>query len=367
MFALSIAPDLELRHYELHHAPQLLGLVQKSQTHLSQFLAFANDASLESLTDFIRRSRAKFVGGEGSNFGIWRGQTLLGTVSLFGINHAHRKAEVGYWLGQPFLGQGIMPKALGALLDYAFSQLGLNRIQLCAATTNQASRRVAQKLGFTLEGVARADRVLRGERLSHEVWAMLARDWATTPRQFKKDLGNGAELRLLEPQHAPDVFAAVDSSRTHLRRFLPWVDSNTDVSHSAGFIKACMEQFGEFDGINAGIWQDGVLAGVIGMHYIDQTHLETEFGYWLREDFTGRGLVTRSAYAMLEYIFDELGLQRISIAHAKENHASRGVIERLGFVYEYTARDAEWLYERFHDWQRYGLHRTDSTWRNPQP
>jgi ribosomal-protein-serine acetyltransferase len=358
MFALDISPALELRHFELHHAPQLLELVAASRSHLSQFMAFAETATLESLTDFIRRSRHKFVAGSGGNFGIWRGQELLGTVGLHNLNRAHKKAEVGYWLGQAHLGQGIMPQALGGLLDYGFSQLGINRIQLCCATTNHASRRVAQKLGFELEGVARADRVWGSERISSEVWAMLAKDWATTPRLFKKDLGNGAELRLLEPQHAPDVFAAVDSSRTHLRRFLPWVDANTDVSHSQGFIKACLEQFGEFDGINAGIWQDGVLAGLIGMHYVDTTHRSTEFGYWLRRDFTGRGLVTRAALALLEYIFDDLGLERVAIAHAVDNHASRRVIERLGFVYESTAKDAEWLYDHFHDWRRYGLLKT---------
>jgi ribosomal-protein-serine acetyltransferase len=367
MFALPISPNLELRHFDLHHAPVLLELVTKSRSHLSQFLAFSEDATLLSSTDFIRRSRQKLVTGAGCNFGIWRGQSLLGSVSLFDINHAHRKAEVGYWLGQAHLGQGIMPQALGGLLDFAFSQLGLNRVQLRCATTNHASRRVAQKLGFVPEGVAREDRLLRGERISHEVWAMLARDWKTTPRWFHKDLGNGAQLRLLEPRHAPDVFAAVDSSRAHLRRCLPWVDANSDVSHSAGFIKACMEQFEKFDGINAGIWQDGLLAGVIGMHFVDTTHLETEFGYWLREDFTGRGLVTRAARAMLDHIFHELNLERVSIAHAAENDASRSVIERLGFVYESTTKDAEWLYDRFHDWRRYGLLKPEFTSRNPQP
>ena len=91
------------------------------------------------------------------------------------------------------------------------------------------------------------------------------------------------------------------------------------------------------------------------MHFIDWEHKDTEFGYWLAKSHTGKGLVSRAARALLDYIFFELNLHRVSIAHALENTASQKVIQRLGFKPESTARDAEWLYTRFHDWQKYGL------------
>jgi ribosomal-protein-serine acetyltransferase len=355
MFALPVALNLELRHFELHHTESLFALIDSSRTHLRRYLGFVDLSTLITAEDFIRRSREKFVKDGTGNFGVWQSDTLVGVVSLFDYSKNNRKCEVGYWIGQAFAGQGIITKAVRGLIHYAFSQLGLNRIQLCCATDNPASRRVAQKLGFQKEGSAREDRLLRDTRVTHEVWALLAADWNAQPTQFAKSLGNGLELRLLEAKHAEAVFALVDSNRPHLRQFLPWVDGNTTITHSEDFILSTLEEFKDFDGLTAGIWQDAQMVGLIGMHFIDWEHKDTEFGYWLAKKYTGKGLVTRAASALLDYIFFELNLHRVSIAHAVENTASQKVIERLGFKLESTARDAEWLYTRFHDWKKYGL------------
>jgi ribosomal-protein-serine acetyltransferase len=359
MFSLSVAPNLELRHFELHQTEILFALIDQSRLHLRRYLGFVDLSTLITVEDFIRRSREKFVQDGTGNFAIWQGETLVGVVSLFDYSKNNRKAEIGYWIGQAFIGKGIMTKAVRGLIDYAFAELGLNRIQLCCATDNLASRQIAQKMGFTLEGVAREDRLLRGSRVTHEIWGLLVKDWQLQPAAFAKILGDGTELRLLESKHAPIVFASVDSNRSHLRQFLPWVDNNTTLVHSEQFIKSTLEQFKDFDGFTASIWQDNQFAGLIGMHFIDWEHKDTEFGYWLAESFTGQGLVTKAATALLDYIFFELNLHRVAIAHALENTASQKVIERLGFKPESMTRDAEWLYTRFHDWQRYALLRRE--------
>ncbi len=360
MFSLSVATNLELHHYELHHAELLFDAIHTSRAFLRQFLDFVDVCSVVTLEDFIRRSREKFVRGSGCDFGIWVGDELVGNVGLFDINQIHRKAEIGYWIAERFTRRGIMTQVVTKMLDYALVELGLNRVQLCCATNNKASARIAEKLGFTLEGVAREDRVLRGQRLSHQIWSILAKDWqGRGTAYFSRKIDDNLEMRLLETRHAAQVFALVDSNRDHLRQFLPWVDNNTQLEHSQQFILSCLEQFQSFDGINAGIWQHNQLAGLIGMHYIDWQHRDTEFGYWLGQEFTHQGIITKAAKALLEYLFLELNLERVGIAHATENTASRKVIERLGFKPESLTRDAEWLYTRFHDWQRYGLLRRD--------
>ncbi len=361
MFSLAIEPNLELRHFELHHSEILFALINSSRTHLRRYLGFVDLATLITAEDFIRRSREKYIKDGSGNFGIWLGAQLVGVVSLFDVNTTHRKAEVGYWIGAPFAGRGIITKAVSSLLDYAFSELGLNRIQLCCATDNKPSQRVAEKLGFLLEGLAREDRTLRGSRVSHQVWSLLDRDRRSRAAYFSKPLGDALELRLLELNHAQSIFEAIEPSREHLRRFLPWVDLNTSPAHFKNFISSSLDQFKNFDGFSAGIWLDGGLVGIIGLHFIDWEHQDTEFGYWLAKDFTGRGIMNKAARAMLDYVFFELHLHRVSIAHALENTASKAVIERLGFKPESVTRDAEWLYARFHDWQRYGLLRRD--WR----
>lgn len=80
---------------------------------------------------------------------------LIGTC---GFNHWSERghyASIGYDLMSAYWGQGIMPEAVGAMLDFGFNMLGLNRIEADVTIGNSASSRVLTKLGFSYEGVLR--------------------------------------------------------------------------------------------------------------------------------------------------------------------------------------------------------------------
>jgi ribosomal-protein-serine acetyltransferase len=162
---------------------------------------------------------------------------------------------------------------------------------------------------------------------------------------FSRDLGDGAKLMLLEERHAPDVFALVDTNREHLRRWLPWVDGTKSADDSRNFIRSSLEKFARGEGFDAGIWQDGAIAGLIGLFDTSPNRHKAEIGYWLAENFTGRGLMTRACTAVLEHAFDELKLHRVIIRCAVSNDASCAVAKRLGFTLEGVARDEGWLYD----------------------
>lgn len=80
-----------------------------------------------------------------------------GIVGAMGLELCleHRRAELGYWIGVPFWNRGYATEAGGAVLDFAFATLDLNRIEAQALTRNPASARVLQKLGMQREGVRR--------------------------------------------------------------------------------------------------------------------------------------------------------------------------------------------------------------------
>ena len=73
---------------------------------------------------------------------------VIGCVSLR-IKREDQRAELGYWLGRPYWGQGYCTEAVRAVLDFGFGQLGLNRIFACHFARNPASGRVMQKAGLT--------------------------------------------------------------------------------------------------------------------------------------------------------------------------------------------------------------------------
>jgi ribosomal-protein-serine acetyltransferase len=106
---------------------------------------------------------------------------------------------------------------------------------------------------------------------------------------FKHDLGDGAQLRLLEARHATEMFALIDSNRAHLREFLPWVDGTRTLEDSLGFRQASLEKFARNDGFTAGIFEHNQLAGVIGLHEIAWSDRQTSIGYWLGADFRVAG------------------------------------------------------------------------------
>jgi ribosomal-protein-serine acetyltransferase len=93
------------------------------------------------------------------------------------VNWLHRSTSIGYWLDEQHQGQGIMTRAVHALVDQALLGWELNRVEIRAAPENQRSRAIPERLGFRQEGVLReAERV--GDRyLDSVVYGMVSSAW----------------------------------------------------------------------------------------------------------------------------------------------------------------------------------------------
>ena len=89
---------------------------------------------------------------------------VVGSVGLTIEDH---KAEIGYWLGRAYWGQGIMTEAVKEVTKYCFKELGLRRVYGCVFTNNKASMRVLEKAGYSFEGTLRKN-VRRGNKLMDE-------------------------------------------------------------------------------------------------------------------------------------------------------------------------------------------------------
>jgi ribosomal-protein-serine acetyltransferase len=172
---------------------------------------------------------------------------------------------------------------------------------------------------------------------------------------FEVRIDPEASLELLQDQHAEELFALVDANRAHLRRWLPWLDANTAVEHTRGFIRGTLQQFAARNGLTCGIRDRGALAGVIGLHFIDWPNRRTSIGYWIAQSHEGRGLITRACARLLDHCFGELGLNCVEIGCATGNTRSCRVPERLGFTREGVLRQREWLYDHFVDHVVYSM------------
>ncbi|MEK5233625.1 GNAT family protein [Lysinibacillus sp. FSL K6-0232] len=178
---------------------------------------------------------------------------------------------------------------------------------------------------------------------------------------FKYDIHEHAYLKLLDLTDVEELFALTDRSRNTLREWLPFVDDVKTVKDTERFVKGAMQQYADNNGIQAGIYYEDKLAGVIGYHQINWQHKWTSIGYWLGNEFVGKGLVTNSMKALIEYAFNYLKLNRIEVRVAVGNIRSRTIPKVLGFNEEGRLRDAEWLYDHHVDQVVYGL--TAAEWR----
>ena len=92
-------------------------------------------------------------------------------------NREYRSATIGYCLDDAAWGQGFATEAAGALLQWAFDTLQLNRVQAETDTRNTASSRVLERLGFVHEGTLREDCIVEGEVSDTAVYGLLRRQW----------------------------------------------------------------------------------------------------------------------------------------------------------------------------------------------
>jgi ribosomal-protein-serine acetyltransferase len=165
---------------------------------------------------------------------------------------------------------------------------------------------------------------------------------------FELRLSNGTHLRLLEESDAEEIYALIDSDRDYLAEWVPWAAGQT-LDGVLQFIRLTRRQFTDNNGFQAAIVSNGEIVGVTGFHAVDWANRATSIGYWLGERHQGRGTMTEAVRALVDHAFEAWTLNRVEIRAAPENHRSRAIPERLGFVEEGTLSEAERIGDRFLD------------------
>ena len=168
----------ELRLLEEGDAPTLFAAVVTNREHLRRFLPFVDHTKEVGFTrKFITDELDRFVKGESMQLGLWHIGRLVGGLGTVRINEEHASAEIGYWIEEDLQGTGLMCSAIGAFLDHLVEARGLNRIVIRCVVDNGRSRALAERLGFTFEGVERQAFRLRGEFHDLMMYSLLVQEW----------------------------------------------------------------------------------------------------------------------------------------------------------------------------------------------
>jgi ribosomal-protein-serine acetyltransferase len=182
MFAHNLGDGVELRILEVRHAKEFLAFVECERAFLGKWLTWAiTITSVEAAENFLRRGTTRFVEDGLPWVGIWQDGGMVGGVLFFPIDKTINATEVGYWLAQTSTGRGLITRATAAMLEHAFLTVGVNRVGLSAEVGNEPSIAVANRLGFTREGIRRSAWKNGGKYVDMVGFSMLAHEWRANP------------------------------------------------------------------------------------------------------------------------------------------------------------------------------------------
>ena len=98
---------------------------------------------------------------------------LVGSIGIHAVNRVDRRCDLGYWLAANARGHGVMTGAVTLLSEWAFDNLPVDRIEITVEPSNAASRAVAERAGYTFEGVLRSHTLIKGRRRDMAMYSLL--------------------------------------------------------------------------------------------------------------------------------------------------------------------------------------------------
>jgi RimJ/RimL family protein N-acetyltransferase len=170
---------IEVRPLGLREAPALYDAVHQSAAAISQWESWCSlDYSLADSKQFLQRSIEQWGMRAAFDFNVVARATreIIGSVAINQISHLNQLANLGYWVRDGYTGRGIAVLAARAAASFAFTRVGLTRLEIVVQAANLRSQRVAEKTGATLECLARNRLIFHGEPRDAKVFSLVPAD-----------------------------------------------------------------------------------------------------------------------------------------------------------------------------------------------
>ena len=162
-------------------------MLQENWEHLYEFMpqSHLEIGSAEDAEVVLRRLAAEWSSRTLFIFGVWDNASgaYVGESYLANPHWEVPRIEVGYFIVQACTGRGYATEAAQSMVRYAFTELGVERVDLQCRADNAASQRVAERCGFTLEGRSRRQHRMKSGALVDVLWYGLLRDEWESRRQ----------------------------------------------------------------------------------------------------------------------------------------------------------------------------------------
>lgn len=155
-------------------AERLFNLTNKNRQHLKEWLPWLDTIKKpEHTKTFIDLQLQRFSRQEAIHQSIFYKSEIAGVLGFNKIDHINGIGHLGYWLGNDFIGNGIMTKCVQDLIDLGLNDLNLQRIDIRCAVNNKKSRAIPERLGFKNEGVIRKAEKVYEKYNDHVIYGLI--------------------------------------------------------------------------------------------------------------------------------------------------------------------------------------------------
>ncbi|MFB2579255.1 GNAT family N-acetyltransferase [Acinetobacter sp. c2-A9] len=332
-------------------------IIDSQRPYFGEWLSWVASYTEENSHSFASRSLHGYADGKQMNCTIIYHGEVVGNVSFNTINHDLKKVEIGYWLSQDYQGKGIMTRAVKAMLKIAKDELGMQVATIQASEGNLPSCAIPERLGFSFDGTIKNAVLVNGKIFNHAIYSLDLINHARNEKNkmFSRKIDDDLSLALVSPSFAKDYWRIVSQQKTYLGQWLPWVAEMDGEKPFVDFAKAMLHKYADGENLTCAIFYQGELVVNISFNTIDHELKKVQIGYWLSQDYQGKGIMTRAVSAMLKIAKENYAIQIADIRAAIDNLSSRAVPERLGFSFDGIIKNGELVDGRILDHAVYTL------------
>ncbi|MEH7885676.1 GNAT family protein [Bacillus sp. JJ1609] len=178
MFSFKVDEEIEIELMQQHHKEELYALIDTNREHLRKWLLWVDKRkAAEDLEPIIPIWIRNYADNNGFDAGIRYNGDLVGMLGLHYIDWKNKSTSIGYFLSENAQGNGIITRSVSSLLDYLFTNMNLNRVQIQCAVNNAKSIAIPEKLGFCNEGITKDGQWLYDHYEDLVTYSLLAVDW----------------------------------------------------------------------------------------------------------------------------------------------------------------------------------------------
>lgn len=175
-----IDEEIMLRRFREDDVAAVYEAVHRNFDHLMAYMHWMSpDYSMDSAKEFIGRAIEPIEKAGSLGFGIFRGESLIGSIGFVYFDEKAGKTEIGYWIDREEQGKGIVSNACRTLINWVFEDLKFNRIEIRCSAQNARSAAIPERFGFLLEGHLRESEFRNGQLHDFLIFGLLRSEWMT--------------------------------------------------------------------------------------------------------------------------------------------------------------------------------------------